>query len=154
MGDFSFIIGEPATFGGEDAGPNPVEFALASLAGCMNVVIHLVAKEQGGELRSLQLSITGELDPSRLLALPTESRSGFGGIELIAELDSDSSTEQLDEILRLADLRCPVSGNLATPLPWSYGSLLRPSWNQPSSSGRSTYAARYRASGRRMSRRT
>lgn len=115
--DFSFIIDEPAMFGGEDAGPNPVEYALASLAGCMNVVIHLVATEQGVDLRSLRLTVKGELDPSRLMALPTENRAGFEGIELIAEFDSDSSTAQLDEVLRLAGLRCPVSDNLGNATP-------------------------------------
>lgn len=115
--DFSFIIDEPAAFGGEDAGPNPVEYALASLAGCMNVVIHMVAKEQGVDVRSLRLTVKGELDPSRLMALPTENRAGFGAIELLAEFDSDSSTAELDEVLVLAGLRCPVSDNLGNTTP-------------------------------------
>ncbi|MBG6058962.1 putative OsmC-like protein [Cryobacterium sp. MP_M5] len=115
--DFSFIIDEPAAYGGEDAGPNPVEYALASLAGCMNVVIHMVAKEQGVEVRSLRLTVKGELDPSRLMALPTENRAGFQSIELRAEFDSDSSTAELAEVLRLSGLRCPVSDNLGNTTP-------------------------------------
>lgn len=57
--DFSFVIDEPANFGGTDAGPNPVEYSLASLAGCLNVVIHLIAQERGVELRSLRLTVKG-----------------------------------------------------------------------------------------------
>jgi uncharacterized OsmC-like protein len=115
--NFSFVIDEPAAFGGADAGPNPVEYVLAAFAGCMNVVIHIVAQEQGVEVRALRLTVKGELDPSRLMALPTENRAGFQGIELIAEIDSDSSTAELDEVLRLSGLRCPVSDNLSHETP-------------------------------------
>ena len=30
--DFAFVIDEPPTYGGTDAGPNPVEYLLAALA--------------------------------------------------------------------------------------------------------------------------
>ena len=115
--DFSFVIDEPANFGGTDSGPNPVEYSLASLAGCLNVVIHMIAKERGVELRALQLTVKGELDPSRLMAQPTENRAGFQGVEVIAEIDSDSSAAELDEILRLSAFRCPVSDNMSHTTP-------------------------------------
>lgn len=114
---FSFVIDEPASFGGSDTGPNPVEFALSALAGCMNVVIHMVAKERDVQVRALNLTVRGELDTSRLLALHTENRAGFEVIELIADIDSDSSRAELDEVLRLAALRCPISDNLSNTTP-------------------------------------
>lgn len=117
--DFSFVIDEPANFGGTDAGPNPVEYLLASLAGCMNVVIQMIAKERGVEVRALRLTVKGELDPARLLAQPTENRAGFQGIEIIADIDSDASAEDLDEILRLSAFRCPVSDNTSGETPVS-----------------------------------
>lgn len=114
---FSFVIDEPASFGGSDAGPNPVELTLSALAGCMNVVIHMVAKERDVNVRALSLTVKGELDTSRLMALPTENRAGFEAIEFIADIDSDSSEAELDEVLRLAALRCPVSDNLSNATP-------------------------------------
>lgn len=114
---FSFAIDEPVMFGGADSGPNPVEFALASLAGCMNVVIHMVARERGVEVRALRLTVNGELDTSRLLAQPTENRAGFQVVELLADIDSDSSAAELDEVLRLSALRCPVSDNMSHTTP-------------------------------------
>lgn len=116
--DFSFVIDEPANFGGTDTGPNPVEYLLASLAGCMNVVIHMIAQERGVEVRALRLTVKGELDPSRLMAHPTENRAGFQKIVVIADIDSDADAAELDEVLRLSELRCPVSDNLNhdTPL--------------------------------------
>jgi len=115
--DFGFIIDEPPSFGGANAGPNPVEYLLASLAGCMNVVIHMIAQERGVEVRALHLTVNGELDPARLMGQPTENRSGFESIELIADIDSDASKADLDEILRLSELRCPVSDNLGATTP-------------------------------------
>jgi uncharacterized OsmC-like protein len=117
--DFSFIVDEPASFGGADSGPNPVEYVLAALAGCMNVVIHLVAQERGIIVRALKLTVTGELDTSRLMAVPTDNRAGFHTIELTADIDSDASPAELDEVLRLAEKRCPVSDNLSHETPVS-----------------------------------
>ena len=115
--DFSFLIDEPASLGGTDTGPNPLEFALAALAGCMNIVIHMISKERGVEVRSLKLTVSGELDPSRLMGQPTENRAGFQQIDVIADIDSDASGPELDEILRLSGLRCPVSDNLSDATP-------------------------------------
>lgn len=116
---FTFVIDEPESLGGTDHGPNPVEFVLASLAGCINVVVHMVAKERGVEIRGLRVTVQGSLDPSRLMALPTENRAGFEAIELLAEVDSDASDEEVDEILRIAETRCPVADNLLSPTPVS-----------------------------------
>ncbi len=65
-GGFKLVIDEPENLGGTNAGPNPVEYVLASLAGCMNVVGHLAAKEMGFELRGMEISLEGDLDPSKL----------------------------------------------------------------------------------------
>jgi len=115
--DFSFVIDEPPSYGGTDSGPNPVEYLLASLAGCMNVVIHMIAQERGVEVRALHLTVKGELDPSRLMGQPTENRTGFQAIELIADIDSDASPDELNEVLRLSELRCPVSDNVGAETP-------------------------------------
>ena len=114
---FSFVIDEPESSGGTDAGPNPVELVLSSLAGCMNVVVHMVAAEQDVKIRSLRLTVAGDLDPSRLMGSPVDTRAGFSAISLTAEVDSDASAEQIDEILRIAETRCPVADSLNSPTP-------------------------------------
>lgn len=43
--NFSIVIDEPPILGGKDEGANPVEYVLAALAGCLNVVGHVVAKK-------------------------------------------------------------------------------------------------------------
>jgi hypothetical protein len=68
-------------------------------------------------LRSVKFTVTGELDVARLMGQPTENRAGFAEIELVADIDSDASVEELEEMLQLVELRCPVSDNLSHPTP-------------------------------------
>lgn len=115
---FSFAIDQPESHGGTNAGPSPVELVLSSLAGCINVVVHMVAAERNVNIRGLYLTVEGELDPSRLMGSHTDTRPGFSAIALTVEVDSDASAEEIDEILRIAEARCPVADNLnySTPL--------------------------------------
>src|SRR5690625_5578362 len=77
--------------------------------GCMNVVVHLVAKERGVRIRSLEATARGSLDPARFMGRPTQERTGFTEIEVGLDIDSDASSEELEEIIHVAEERCPVS---------------------------------------------
>jgi uncharacterized OsmC-like protein len=114
---FSFAIDQPQSHGGTDAGPSPVELALSSLAGCVNIVVHMVAAERDVNIRGLRLTIEGDLDPARLMGSQTDIRPGFSAIALTAEVDSDASAEEIDEILRIVETRCPVADNLNNQTP-------------------------------------
>ncbi|GAA1411604.1 MULTISPECIES: OsmC family protein [Oerskovia] len=116
--DFSVTIDEPASLGGDDTGPNPVELVLSGLAGCLNITTHMVAKERGIEVRSLSVTATGSLNPQRLMGRPTPDRAGFQGIRLEIDVDADASPEEIDALLLAAEERCCVADNLmnATPV--------------------------------------
>ncbi|WP_372592987.1 OsmC family protein [Actinotalea sp.] len=114
---FEFAIDEPAELGGTNAGPNPVEFVLSALAGCINVVVHLVAKERGVQIDGLRVTVSGALDPRRFMGDPSGPRPGFLSVELVAEVDSPASDEEIDEILAIAESRCPVADNLGATTP-------------------------------------
>ena len=62
---FKIVLDEPASLGGTNEGPNPVEYELAALSGCISVMGHLIAKEMGFELRGIQTEIEGDLNPGR-----------------------------------------------------------------------------------------
>jgi len=115
---FSLVVDEPPELGGDDAGPNPVETVLAGLAGCLNVVAHLVAREHGIAIGNLSIHARGELNPQRLLNQPTTDRPGFKLIEATLSFRSDAGPEKLQRWLAEVESRCPVSDNLghATPL--------------------------------------
>ncbi len=117
--DFAFIVDEPQSLGGGDTGPNPVEYVLGALLGCLNVVVHLVAKEQGVTLTSFTATARGDLDPSKFLGKSMDGRAGYTGIEVDIEVEGDADTAKLEEIVRISETRCPVSDNLANVTPVS-----------------------------------
>jgi uncharacterized OsmC-like protein len=111
--DFEFIVDEPQSLGGGDTGPNPVEYVLGALLGCLNVVVHLVAKEHGVTLASFTARARGDLDPSKFLGKSMDGRAGYTGIEVDIEVEGDADTAKLEEIVRISETRCPVSDNIA-----------------------------------------
>ncbi len=117
--NFSFMVDEPPSLGGGDVGPNPVEYVLGALLGCLNVVVHLVAKEQGVTLTSFKATARGDLDPSKFLGKNMDVRAGYEGIEVSIEVEGDADDAQLDEIARISESRCPVSDNIANVTPVS-----------------------------------
>lgn len=114
---FRLVVDEPAELGGSDAGANPVEHVLAGLAGCLNVVAHVVAREMGFAIRSLEIAVSGVLDPARFLGEPTTARAGFREIRAVLRVASDADSATLSRWLETVRGRCPVSDNLANPTP-------------------------------------
>ena len=117
---FNLIVDEPATLGGEDAGPNPVEYLLAGYAGCLNVVVNLVAKELGVKIEKLDVNVSGNLNPARFMGLSDEERAGFKSIDVDISLQSNADEETRKELFRLVEKRCPINDNIKNPTPISY----------------------------------
>lgn len=116
--NFEIVVDEPRNLGGTDQGPNPVEYILAAYAGCLNVMGHIVAKEQGFELNGIEIEVEGDLDPDKLFGKPTEARAGYQEIRLKLKPDTSASKEQLAQWVEEVESRCPVNDNLinATPI--------------------------------------
>jgi len=114
---FHMVIDEPPDLGGGDTGANPVEYAIAALSGCLNVMGHVVAGEMGLHLKGLKIDIMGELNPDRLFGKPTGDRAGYKNIKVIMRPQCDADEAQLVEWLEKVESRCPVSDNLANPTP-------------------------------------
>ena len=107
------VIDEPEKLGGTDAGPNPLEYMLAALAGCINVTGHLVAKELGFQINGLSMDIMGELNPARYMGRPTEDRSGFTVVKVEVRLEADVSDETRQNWIESVESRCPISDTIS-----------------------------------------
>lgn len=59
---YTFNIGEPAELLGDNLYPNPQNYILGGVAGCMMVGFVAGATSKGIKLESVQLDIVGELD--------------------------------------------------------------------------------------------
>lgn len=112
-GKFNMIIDEPQSAGGTDAGPSPIQVLLMSLAGCINVTGHLVAKQKGLQLNGMKLTIEGVMNPSAFYGTSFDERAGFQQITVTVDPDMHSATrEEIDAWLKETEDRCPVTDNL------------------------------------------
>ncbi len=116
---FKIIVDEPENAGGTNRGANPIEYVLAALSGCLNVVGHLIASEMGFELRGMEIDMVGELDPAKFMGQKTDKRAGYSTISVTVKPDTDADQEVKDLWLAKVEERCPVSDNLIYPTPVS-----------------------------------
>ena len=114
---FHLVVDEPPELGGKDEGANPVEYVLTALAGCLNVMGHLIAKEMGIRMNGLRIDIMGDLNADKLFGKPTEDRAGYKNIEAKITPDCDADSESLEKWIKEVEARCPVSDNLINPTP-------------------------------------
>ncbi|MFM9840677.1 MAG: OsmC family protein [Cyclobacteriaceae bacterium] len=118
---FKLIVDEPQSLGGTNDAPNPVEYILAGYAGCINVVAHLTAKEFNIDLKDLQISIDGDLNPARLFGESFKERAGYQNINVQLKTESKIDEKVKARWLEAIETRCPVNDNLrnATPIQFS-----------------------------------
>jgi len=120
---FEFVIDEPESLGGTDAGPNPVEYLLGSLGGCLSIVGRVVADEMAIEIAELTVDLEGDLDPAKFQGADVDSRAGFQEVRasVQAELRSRDGEpvgdDTREEWLARVEQRCPVSDNLGGETP-------------------------------------
>ncbi|WP_297098978.1 OsmC family protein [Draconibacterium sp.] len=118
--EFIIVVDEPPALGGDDQGANPVEYLLASYAGCINVVAHLTAKELGIKLSGLRIQIEGNINPARLFGKSDEDRAGFKQIEVLFIPETNASQEEIENWIATIKNRCPINDNLANPTPLTF----------------------------------
>jgi uncharacterized OsmC-like protein len=117
---FNIVIDEPPQLGGEDLGANPVEYLLASYAGCINVVAHLTARELGIELEKLEIAVQGNINPARLFGQSDEERAGFKQIDVQFSPVTNAAPELVEEWIKVIKNRCPINDNLAFATPLTF----------------------------------
>ena len=112
-GKFNIVIDEPPSLGGTDNGPSPVQVLLMSLAGCLNVTGHEVAKQRGLILNGMDVKIEGVMNPCAFIGCSFEERAGFQQIQVSVEADLEGATqEEIDAWLEETENRCPVTDNV------------------------------------------
>ena len=115
--DFTITIDEPENLGGKNEGPNPVEYVLAGLAGCLNVVGNLVAQEMDININNLSFELEGDLNPAKFSGKSDKDRAGYKEIRVKINIDSDADRETLQKWMEKVEDRCPVSDNISNNTP-------------------------------------
>lgn len=105
---FELDADEPEVLLGEDKGPNPVEYLLTALAGCLtsSLVYHAAAK--GIELKGVESRLEGDLDLRGFLGLSKDVPVGYREIRVYFTIDADLSEHEKQELIREAQKYSPV----------------------------------------------
>src|SRR5690625_2670656 len=111
-GKHEVIVDEAAQMGGNNEGPNPLQYLLTALAGCTNAVAHVAAKEMEFDLQGLSIQASGEFDPRGFMGDPNV-RTYFETVTLDVKVKTTESTERLEELQKQVASRCPVFGTFA-----------------------------------------
>lgn len=100
---------------GEDIGPNPVEYLLTGLAGCLtsSLVYHSAAK--GIEIKGVESRLEGDIDLRGFLGLSKDVKVGYENIRVYFKIDADVSDEQKEEMIQMAQKYSPVFNTVASP---------------------------------------
>lgn len=91
--------------------PTPLVAALASLTGCLSIVIPLTAMHMGFSLDRLSFFAEGRFDPDDLKGLPGVSRR-FWSVDLEIRLETPESSQHIEDLAQFVEDRCPVHGLL------------------------------------------
>lgn len=108
---------EPDVLLGKDNGPNPVEFVLHGLAGCISTTFIYYAAAQGIKIDEVEYNLEGDLDLQGFLGISKKVRPGYQNIRVSFKVKSDATEEKLIELCKLAQLRSPVLNTLTDPVP-------------------------------------
>jgi len=98
--------------GGNDEGPNPVEFLLLALAGCVCTVGRILASQKRLNLRSIDCTIEGVMDSDVIMGKNTTDRPGFQSIVALVKIDADMTDDEKKQFIHELETRCPVSDNI------------------------------------------
>lgn len=109
---FELDADEPEILLGQDTGPNPVEYLLTALAGCLtsSLVYHAAAK--GVRVRGVESRLEGDLDLRGFLGLSQDVPVGYEAIRVSFKIEADISEKEKLELIEAAQKYSPVFNTL------------------------------------------
>jgi uncharacterized OsmC-like protein len=114
---FTIVNGEPPLLLGNNEGPNPGEYVLHALAGCVTTTAVLHAAARGIHVKSISTELSGDIDLQGLLDLDPAVRPGYQQITVKMDIEADCDDQTLDELLEFACAHSPMCDTLRRPVP-------------------------------------
>jgi uncharacterized OsmC-like protein len=104
----TFDQDEPAGFGGADAAPGPVDYALAGLASCQIVVYKYWAAKEGIAVDDIKVDVDGDFDFRTMFGFDGGGRAGLSDVRVAVRVTGPEAPERYEHLQRLVDEHCPV----------------------------------------------
>lgn len=106
---FVYDNGEPEVLLGEDKAPNPVEWLLHALVGCMTTSTAYHAAARGIEIRAIDSEIDGDLDLRGFLGLSDKVRKGYSEIRVVMRVATSAPKDMIEMLTRMSPVLDVVS---------------------------------------------
>jgi uncharacterized OsmC-like protein len=109
---FELDNGEPPVLLGADQAPNPVEYVLHALVGCLTTTLVYHAAARGITVESVESRLEGDLDLRGFLGLSEEVRKGFQAVRVQMRVKSSASPSVLRALAQYSPVYDIVSKSL------------------------------------------
>ena len=114
-GRHHLLADEPASVGGNDAGPGPYDYLLAALGACTSMTVRMYADRKAWPLKRISVRLRHDKIHAADCA-DCETKVGLvDRIERDISLEGDLSAEQLARLMEIAD-KCPVHRTLTSEI--------------------------------------
>ncbi|MDY0041226.1 MAG: OsmC family protein [Desulforhabdus sp.] len=119
MEPFELDADEPQILLGEDTGPNPVEYLLTGLIGCLTSALVYHAAAKGIEISGIESRLEGDIDLRGFLGLSKDVKVGYENIRVFFKIDAAASEADKQELIRMAQKYSPVFNTVSNATPVS-----------------------------------
>jgi putative redox protein len=111
-GEHMLLADEPESNGGDDAGPNPYDLLLSSLAACKIITVHMYARRKQWPVEAVTMRLSHRKVAAELCAdCASPPGSKVDIIECEIYFTGDLDEEQIARLTEIAD-RCPIHRTL------------------------------------------
>lgn len=106
---FTAFNGEPEILLGADDAPNPAEWLLHALIGCMTTSTAYHAASRGIAIKAIESELDGDLDLRGFLGLSADVRKGYTAIRVMMRVKTDADAETIRALTRMSPVLDVVS---------------------------------------------
>ncbi|MFT6679354.1 MAG: putative OsmC-like protein, partial [Granulosicoccus sp.] len=112
--EWKIQLDEPVDDGGSNSGPNPMQYFIASLAGCQNEQAQVVAEELALNIDQININVEIDLDLSGFMGMSDNSNGSYKNVRLEAVVTGEVTGEDVNSLGEKIDARCPILALLRT----------------------------------------
>lgn len=113
---FTFEIDEPRELAGGDSAPNPQEYLMAALNGCVLNTYVAICALHGIKLETLELRSEGVLDLRGFLGIDKDVNPGYDEVQYTIRVKGDATPEEFQKVNELVQRTSPNFANFARPI--------------------------------------